>query len=241
MKTKEVEQERHVLVVFPHPDDEAFGVSGTIAIHTSRGTPVTYACLTLGEMGRNLGNPPFATRESLPDIRKAELKKAAEAIGIQDLRMMGLRDKTLEFEDDQKMMNLITDLINELNPSLIITFYPGYSVHPDHEATARAVVRAVRALKPEKRPKLHCVAFANNTLEEIGEADIVYDIRHVYHKKLEAMKAHISQTIWMLKDLEATVANESGNSELKDRFHFEHFWTYTFDEKDHVSDIKQKS
>lgn len=236
MTTMEIAQERQVLVIFPHPDDEAFGVSGTLAVHTSRETPVTYACLTLGEMGRNLGNPPFATRESLPDIRKAELKKAAEAIGIQDLRMMGLRDKTLEFEDDHKMMNLVTDLINELDPSLIITFYPGYSVHPDHEATARAVVRAVRALKPENRPKLHCVAFANNTLEEIGEADIRYDIRHVYDKKMAAMKAHISQTIWMLKDLEASVSEE-GSSELHDRFNYEHFWTYTFDEKDLVSDI----
>ncbi|WP_309089351.1 bacillithiol biosynthesis deacetylase BshB2 [Domibacillus sp.] len=235
-KTMEIEQERHVLVIFPHPDDEAFGVSGTIAVHTGRKTPVTYACLTLGEMGRNLGNPPFANRESLPDVRKAELQKAAEAIGIQDLRMMGLRDKTLEFEDDQKMMNLVTDLIDELNPSLIITFYPGYSVHPDHEATARAVVRAVRAMEESKRPKLHCVAFANNTLEEIGPADIRYDIRHVYDKKLEAMKAHISQTIWMLKDLEASVAEEG--SELHDRFNYEHFWTYTFDEKDKVTEIK---
>ena len=28
-----MEKERHVLVVFPHPDDEAFRVSGTIASH----------------------------------------------------------------------------------------------------------------------------------------------------------------------------------------------------------------
>ena len=29
-------------------------------------------------MGRNLGNPPFATRESLPDIRERELEEADE-------------------------------------------------------------------------------------------------------------------------------------------------------------------
>src|SRR5436309_14877624 len=80
-----MEKERQVLVIFPHPDDEAFGVSGTIATHIESGTPVTYACLTLGEMGRNMGNPPFTTREGLPKIRKEELKKAASALGIQDL------------------------------------------------------------------------------------------------------------------------------------------------------------
>lgn len=49
--------ESQVLVVFPHPDDEAFGVSGTLAQFVDAGVPVTYACLTLGQMGRNLGNP----------------------------------------------------------------------------------------------------------------------------------------------------------------------------------------
>ena len=54
-----------------------------------------------------LGNPPFATRESLPEIRRKELSKACEAMGIEDLRMMGLRDKTIEFEDDEKMVKLV--------------------------------------------------------------------------------------------------------------------------------------
>ena len=46
---------------------------GLFALYANMGVPVTYACLTLGEMGRNLGNPPFATRESLPEIRRKEL------------------------------------------------------------------------------------------------------------------------------------------------------------------------
>ncbi|WP_368504274.1 bacillithiol biosynthesis deacetylase BshB2 [Alkalihalophilus sp. As8PL] len=226
-----MKKESHVLVIFPHPDDEAFGVSGTIAMHTSNGTPVTYACLTLGEMGRNLGNPPFATRESLPLIRKEELKKAAEAIGITDLRMMGLRDKTLEFEDDDEMVDLVTDLINDTNPSLIISFYPGYSVHPDHEATARAVVRAVKKLPTEQRPKLHCVAFSNGHEEHIGKADVVYSIESFAEQKMAAMKAHISQTAWMLKELEDTLKN-GDKAEATVKFFTEQFWTYDVDKND---------
>lgn len=49
--------ERHVLVIFPHPDDETFSSAGTLASYIQKGIPVTYACLTLGQMGRNLGNP----------------------------------------------------------------------------------------------------------------------------------------------------------------------------------------
>ncbi|MGG4200023.1 bacillithiol biosynthesis deacetylase BshB2 [Peribacillus frigoritolerans] len=221
-----MEKERHVLVIFPHPDDEAFSVSGTLALHREAGTPVTYLCLTLGEMGRNLGNPPFATRESLPKIRKKELINAANAIGIQDLRMLGLRDKTIEFEDDEKLTSLFTDAINELNPSLIITFYPGYSVHPDHEATARAVVRAVERMEEKERPKLHCVAFSNNCIDELGQPDIVHDITAVEEKKVATFTAHRSQTEAMVIDWKEKFENQ--DADFLDWIRKERLWTYKF-------------
>ncbi len=122
--------EQHVLVVFPHPDDEAFGVSGTIAQYAQSGTPVTYACLTLGEMGRNMGVPPFANRETLPLIRRQELEEACRVLGIHDLRLLGYRDKTVEFEDEEELADRIAAIVAETNPSLVITFYPGYKCPP---------------------------------------------------------------------------------------------------------------
>ncbi|WP_342558017.1 bacillithiol biosynthesis deacetylase BshB2 [Metasolibacillus sp. FSL K6-0083] len=192
--------ERHVLIIFPHPDDEAFSVAGVARLYHQMGVPVTYACLTLGEMGRNLGNPPFATRESLPNIRRQELIAACEAMAIPDLRMMGLRDKTLEFEDDEKMVQLVTSLIEELNPSVIYSFYPRYAVHPDHEATARAVKEAVRRIDKATRPRLLGCAFANNTLEELGEPHITVNIENVKDYKVKALQAHASQTAWMMAE-----------------------------------------
>lgn len=219
-----IKTQRQVLVLFPHPDDEAFGVSGTISTYIEMGVPVTYACLTLGEMGRNLGNPPFANRETLPQIRKKELKKACEAMGLTDLRMMGLRDKTVEFEDDEKMVKLVTDLIDELNPSLIISFYPGLSVHPDHDATARAVVRAVRRMPVSERPVIQTIAFANNTVEVLGQPDVVNDVSSVSAKKIAAMKAHASQTVWMMQDMERRLAEK--DPEAFSWLNNERFYTY---------------
>ena len=167
-----MEKEQHILVVLPHPDDEAFGVSGTLAAQIANGSTVTYACLTLGEMGRHMGDPPFANRETLPIIRKQELQNAAKAIGIQDLRMLGYRDKTIEFEDEEKLIGEITAIIHEVKPSLVISFYPGYAVHPDHDATGVVVVKAVERLGEENRPKLYCIAFSNHCEEEIGQPDV---------------------------------------------------------------------
>ena len=227
-----IEQQRQVLVIFPHPDDEAFGVSGTITSYIKQGTPVTYACLTLGEMGRNLGKPQFANRETLPDIRQQELKKAAEAMGITDLRMMGLRDKTLEFEDDMDMKHMIQGLIEDVDPSLVISFYPGYAVHPDHEATARAVVRALRDIDEDQRPTFHAVAFANDTEENLGEPDVVNDIRAVQEDKLNAMRAHISQTARMLEMLEQGI--QANDPEALKWVTNERFYTYDWN-KDQVT------
>ncbi len=221
-----MEKERQLLVIFPHPDDEAYGVSGTIATHVQNGTPVTYACLTLGEMGRNMGNPPFATRESLPKIRKTELQNAAKVMGIGDLRMMGLRDKTIEFENEEMLSDMVSSLIRDVNPSLVISFYPGYSVHPDHDACGAAVVRAVGKIPAASRPKLHCVAFANNCEVVIGPPDIVNDVSPVAEIKINALKAHVSQTQLTADDM-AQKLNEN-DPEVISRLLHERFWTYQF-------------
>ena len=221
----DIKNERHVLVVFPHPDDEAFGVSGTMAAYIENGIPVTYACLTLGEMGRNLGDPPFATRESLPLIRKEELKNAAKAIGLEDLRMLGYRDKTVEFEDPEKIIADITSIINEVNPSLIITFYPGYAVHPDHDATGAAVVKAVERIAPSERPTLYCLAFSNGCEQEIGQADIVHDVTEFAPKKIACLLSHQSQ-VQLFAGLEEKYA--LGDPDVVERVTMERFWTYKF-------------
>ena len=220
-----MEKERHVLVVLPHPDDEAFGVSGSLAAYVAYGTTVTYACLTLGEMGRHMGTPPFANRETLPLFRKKELQNSVKAIGIQDLRMLGYRDKTIEFEDEEKLIRDISAIINEVKPSLVISFYPGYAVHPDHDATGAAVVKAVGRLDENNRPKLYCIAFANRCEEEIGQPDIIHDVTPFAQKKLAAILSHQSQAQLMAGLAEKY---QQGIPEVIARIHFERFWTYQF-------------
>ena len=218
-------EESQVLVIFPHPDDETFSSAGTLARYIDNGVPVTYACLTLGQMGHNLGNPPFATRESLPEIRERELEEAAKAIGIKDLRKMGYRDKTVEFEPYEKIDGMVQSLIEELHPSLIISFYPGYAVHPDHEATADAVIRTVGRMPKDERPRLQLVAFSNDAIEELGEPDVVNDISDYKEMKLNAFKAHASQSGPFLQQL----AEPQVPDEAKGFLEQEAYWTYKFE------------
>lgn len=209
MTVTELGPERHVLVVLPHPDDETLAFGGIIALYTRAGVPVTYLCGTLGEAGRNMGRPVFATRESLPGIRERELRAACDVLGVRDLRLLGLRDKTLEFEDPDRLAGIVSAALNELRPSRVLTYYPGHGVHPDHEAMSAAVVRAVSGLPPEERPVIACVAFGRpEDLATLGEAHEEYDVSSVLDVTMEAVRAHRSQTEAMLARTEARMAED---------------------------------
>ncbi|MDG5787414.1 bacillithiol biosynthesis deacetylase BshB2 [Evansella sp. AB-P1] len=216
--------ERHVLVVFPHPDDEAFGVAGTILSHTTNSTPVTYICLTLGEMGRNMGRPLIASRETLPEIRKKELDEACKLLGITDLRHFGMRDKTVEFTDQKVLIDRILQVIKEVNPSLVITFYPGYSVHPDHDATGAAVIQAIQKLPSSERPTVHALAFSKDCEDVIGPPDVINDVANYSSNKLQVMEAHESQTAGMIDALKEAFLKKDEAAVA--RLTVERFWTY---------------
>ncbi|MDQ0228911.1 bacillithiol biosynthesis deacetylase BshB2 [Metabacillus malikii] len=218
----------HVLVILPHPDDESFGVAGLIAQKRKAGIPVTYACGTLGEMGRNMGNPLFANRESLPQIRKKELEEACKAMDIQDLRLLGLRDKTLEFEDDERLADIMEQLIDEIEPSLVVTFYPGHGVHPDHDACGEAVIRALKRRPKQKRPVTYCMAITNNRYEVVGYPDVEINITDVADIKLNALKAHRSQTEGMLKQMEEKLLTK--DKEALQWFEKEVYWTFKWND-----------
>ena len=42
---------RVLLAVLAHPDDESFGMGGTLALYASRGVDVHLVCATRGEVG----------------------------------------------------------------------------------------------------------------------------------------------------------------------------------------------
>lgn len=195
--------ERALLVVLPHPDDETFSSGGTITACTEAGVRVVYLCGTYGDMGRRMGRPAFATRESLRDIRERELAAACAVLGA-EYQLMGLRDKCVEFEDPHEIAARIRDVVAEVRPSSVIAFYPGHGVHPDHDALGWYVQLALRGLPVDARPRLLAVAVGDPDTNRamLGVHDVASDIRGTSHRKLEALRAHRSQTEVMFRQWE---------------------------------------
>ncbi|HLR65683.1 bacillithiol biosynthesis deacetylase BshB2 [Virgibacillus alimentarius] len=190
--------EKHVVVIYPHPDDESFGAAGTISKFRKEGVPVTYLCGTLGEMGRNMGSPIFANRETLPKLRKKELVEACKILDI-DLRLLGYRDKTIEYEDKQEVARHIKGVLEEINPSLVITHYPNYAVHPDHNALGAATIEAVGMMDADTRPTVWAQAISHNFEKVLGEPDICIDMTDNFDEKMKAIVAHQSQASGIIK------------------------------------------
>lgn len=194
----EITMQEHVVVIYAHPDDECFGTAGTIMNYRKQGIPVTYVCGTLGEMGRNMGSPTFANRETLPTLRKKELEDACAFLDI-DLRLLGYRDKTIEFEDRGQVATHIKEVLDELKPTLVITHYPPFAVHPDHNALGAATIDAVEMYDKDVRPELWATAISQNFEDHLGAPDIINDITPIFDKKLESIMVHKSQAQGMLE------------------------------------------
>jgi LmbE family N-acetylglucosaminyl deacetylase len=143
-----------LLFVGAHPDDETFGIGGTLAQYAAAGVNVYYACATRGEAG--MAEPEhmkgYATSG---DMRWAELKCASRTLGLADVIYLGYRDSGMPGSEDNKhpealavaplgqVVGRVVKVIRDLRPEVIITSDPigGYQ-HPDHIAIHKATLRA---------------------------------------------------------------------------------------------------
>jgi LmbE family N-acetylglucosaminyl deacetylase len=146
-----------LLAIFAHPDDETFGVGGTMAHYAARGMPVTMICATRGEVGE-IAPGTGATPETLGAFREQELRDACEILGVGDVRFLEFRDSgmmgTPENADPRALHNAepaavvepLVRAIRALRPSVIATWDAsgGYG-HPDHVAIHHHTTAAYHA------------------------------------------------------------------------------------------------
>ena len=145
---------RVLLAVLAHPDDESFGMGGTLAYYAKQGVQVHLVCATRGEAG-SMDEDCLDGYESVAARREAELRCAANALGLTSIAFLGYRDSGMPGSADnfhpQALINApqhtvavqIAHWIRQLKPQVVITFDPigGYK-HPDHIAVHHATVEA---------------------------------------------------------------------------------------------------
>ena len=135
-----------VLGLFAHPDDEVFCVGGTMARCSDAGAVTAIVSLTQGEAGQ-IREASTATRRTLGTVRAEELKRSADALGVDQLTCLDLGDGRLDALPPGVVVGAVGEAIDMFQPDVVVTFGPdGGTGHPDHVASCTATIEAIRAM-----------------------------------------------------------------------------------------------
>lgn len=155
--TNAMSKQKTLIFFGAHPDDETFGLGTTLAYYAITGVKVYYVCATYGEVG-TVDPGYMKDYTTIADLRRAEMKCAAQSLGLADVIYLGYRDSGMPGSIDNKNPNALAasstgqvavkmiKIIRELKPEVVITHDAGGGYgHPDHIAVHNATVKAFYA------------------------------------------------------------------------------------------------
>jgi LmbE family N-acetylglucosaminyl deacetylase len=184
------------LTIGAHPDDAEFGAAGTLASWADAGCEITMLVVTDGSKGTW---DPHLSPSELVEVRRAEQRAAAAALGVHHTEMLDYVDGELEYS--MALRAALCGWIRRLRPDAIFTHDPWqrYQLHPDHRVTGLATLDAVVAARdhlffPEQlvdgvdkhRPSWVLLWSAD-------QPDHWVDISATFDRKLAALLEHSSQ------------------------------------------------
>lgn len=194
---------KRVLGVFAHPDDPEFFAGGTFARWAAEGHHITFVLATSGDKG---SADPEMTGQRLIEIREAEERAAAKALGVAEVIFLRYPDG--ELQPDLRLRRDVTRLIRLKQPDIVVTtdpsvfWYEGRGVnHPDHRAIGEATLDSVyptardrlnfielerdEGLQPHKTSQLYIAGTAS--------PNVHVDITAFVETKIDALREHRSQ------------------------------------------------
>jgi LmbE family N-acetylglucosaminyl deacetylase len=183
-----------VLVLSPHPDDEAIGCGGTLAKHVAEGDRVRIVFITSGEAGGH-----GRTEEETRRVREAEATAAGAILGVEAVEFW--REPDGRVRATRGLARRLRDQFETWRPDLVYVTHAAES-HRDHRAVERTVRHVVsREIDPALRPAVRMF----EVWTALQRLDHVVDITAYVERKVAAIRAHGSQCDVMSFD-EASLA-----------------------------------
>lgn len=188
-----------ILVVLAHPDDETFGMGGTLAKYADLGATIVLILATRGEAGIPGTEPARAGA-----IREAEARAACAVLGVRRLDFLDYHDGQLAQIDFQAAVRRLADRLRQLRPAVVITFGPdGLSGHSDHTTVGAWTTAAFDAagaadwgarlyyIAPSEATQQGCGVAP--TAEQAGGPVAFIDVGPWLTTKVRAAQRHVSQ------------------------------------------------
>jgi len=162
-----------VLVLAPHPDDEAIGMGGTLLQHLDNGSQVTVLYLT---DGGGLEEP----REAMRARRRAEAEAVGAATGV---RQVFWTNEDTRLTNDASTVDAMVALLRELEPEHV--YAPSiFDHHYDHFSTNQILADALRRLG-----SLDLTVAGYEVWDDVPFPNWIVDVSRVVARK-DALLAH---------------------------------------------------
>lgn len=159
------------LIFAPHPDDETFGLGGTILKMVAQGASVAVVLMTDG------------SRAGDSQLRLGEFQQVTKSLGVAKCFYLNIPDR--EVQVDAVVIAKVAELIDGIKPENV--FFPSpFEYHIDHRTTAWIVWSVLKKIK-----------FSGNAFSyEIGNQspiNTLVDVSDVMPAKYDLMLAYQSQ------------------------------------------------
>lgn len=195
--------DRPILILAPHPDDESLGCGGLIAAAALRSIPIFVVVMTdgTGSHPNSQAFPPSRLRAQ----REVELRDALTALGARQAAVTFFRCRDGYLDKDPAEQNIaVTRLVEMVRTHGIGQLFATWEgdPHPDHQATARIAKRVAAAV-----PSVTAYAYPIWGLTLDDDTDVPgvgpclrLDISSALSAKRAAIAAHRSQTSGLVPD-----------------------------------------
>jgi LmbE family N-acetylglucosaminyl deacetylase len=208
--------------VYAHPDDDTYGVGGTLALNPD--VRYTLIVATSGDAGL-ISDSSLATPENLAQIREQEERDSLAALGVKESKIHFLRNPDMHVSDvpKEELVEKVAELLREAKPEVVVTFGPeGITRHPDHMRISEVTTEAFHRGRESSRQgfrRLYYNAVAQSDLDlfwqvgreaglEMGNPDdpfmpqgvpdetiaVRVDCSSVVDRKIEGVRAHRTQS-----------------------------------------------
>ncbi len=188
---KKIKENKTILIVAAHPDDEVLGCGGTIARLIKEGFEVYTLILGEGITSRDNMRDRKRREEEITEL-KGEAKEANKILGVKEVFFYDFPDNRFDTVPFLDIVKVVEKVKNSINPEIIFTHYER-DLNVDHQIAYRAVITATRPLKGETVKEICSFEIPSSTEWRYPlnfSPDIFFDISTTIDIKIRALEKY---------------------------------------------------
>ncbi len=186
---------KRILVIAAHPDDEVFGMGGTIAKRVRQGDEVYVLIVSDGSTAQYRDSKELS---SIIREKEEQIKCANEILGVKEVIHSNLPDMQLDSVKHIDVNEVIEKAIEIIKPEVVYTHFYG-DVNMDHRCVYHSTMVAVRPTPTQCVKEVYCYSVPSSTEWEPQKSDTCFmpnvfvEIEDFFKFKEEAIRAYSAE------------------------------------------------